>query len=70
MLEWVGGLSLLSIAGLAYKLWQYRAAIIQLQADMTLVLNELTAPHPMKEKKVSPDVSSSPRPVSLFEVSP
>ena len=32
------------VAGLAVKLWTYRAAIIQLQADMTLVLNELTRP--------------------------
>ena len=32
------------VAGLAVKLWTYRAAIIQLQADMTLVLNDLTRP--------------------------
>ena len=44
MLETVCAFSLLGVAGLAYKLWTYRLAIIQLQADMTLVLNELTRP--------------------------
>ena len=34
------------------KLWHYRCAIIKLQADMTLVLNELTRPQPVKLKKV------------------
>ena len=36
------------VAGLTLKLWHYRTAIIQLQADMTLVLNELTRP-PLKQ---------------------
>ena len=39
-------------AFLTYKLWQYRGAIIKLQADMTLVLNELTRPLPVQLKKV------------------
>lgn len=37
---------------LVVKLWHYRAAIIKLQADMTLVLNELTRPMPVQLKKV------------------
>ena len=32
------------LAGVILKLWHYRRAIIKLQADMTLVLNELTRP--------------------------
>lgn len=44
MLEILCVLSLLGVAGVIYKLLHYRAAIIQLQADMTLVLNELTRP--------------------------
>ena len=38
------GFLVVIVAGLTLKLWHYRAAIIQLQADMTLVLNELTRP--------------------------
>lgn len=38
----------LVVAGLVWKLWHYRGAIIRLQADMTLVLNELTRPLPAK----------------------
>ena len=40
---WIFGVAMV---GLTVKLWQYRAAIIRLQADMTLVLNELTKPTP------------------------
>ena len=36
------------LAGVILKLWHYRRAIIKLQADMTLVLNELTRP-PLKQ---------------------
>jgi len=32
------------LGGLTWKLWVYRAAIIKLQEDMTLVLNDLTRP--------------------------
>ena len=42
----------LLIVGLSIKLFHYRAAIIKLQADMTLVLNELTRPMPVQLKKV------------------
>ena len=38
------GLFLGALIFLAYKLWTYRCAIITLQADMTLVLNDLTRP--------------------------
>ena len=48
MLETLCVLSLFGVAGLGYKLLHYRKAIIQLQADMTLVLNELTRPLPSK----------------------
>lgn len=41
-----------AVVALAYKLYDYRCAIIKLQADMTLVLNELTRPVPVKLKKV------------------
>ena len=44
MFELLCVLSFIGVAGLLYKLLHYRAAIIQLQADMTLVLNELTRP--------------------------
>ena len=44
MLEFLCASLAVIVAGLAVKLWTYRAAIIQLQADMTLVLNELTRP--------------------------
>ena len=40
------------LAFLTYKLLDYRVAIIKLQADMTLVLNELTRPPPVQLKKV------------------
>ena len=42
----LAGVLTVVIAALALKLWHYRAAIIQLQADMTLVLNDLTRPTP------------------------
>ena len=44
----------LAVCGLAYKLWHYRLAIIKLQADMTLVLNELTQPAIPLRKPVVP----------------
>lgn len=34
----------LTVTYLAFKLFHYRCAIIQLQADMTIVLNDLTRP--------------------------
>lgn len=48
MLEFLCAFLAVIVAGLTVKLWQYRLAIIQLQADMTLVLNELTRP-PLKQ---------------------
>ena len=44
MLEWLCAALAVIVAGLILKVWHYRLAIIQLQADMTLVLNELTRP--------------------------
>ena len=46
------GVLVAGLTFLAFKLWIYRAAIIKLQADMTLVLNELTRPMPVQLKKV------------------
>ena len=48
MVEWVCAILTVIVFGLIRKLWHYRLAIIQLQADMTLVLNELTRP-PLKQ---------------------
>ena len=44
MLEILCAALAIVVAGVIVKLWHYRAAIIQLQADMTLVLNDLTRP--------------------------
>lgn len=38
------GSILLYLIFLTWRVWMYRLAIIQLQADMTLVLNDLTRP--------------------------
>lgn len=46
MLDFLCGVLSVIVAGLTYKLWQYRCAIIQLQADVTLILNDLTRPTP------------------------
>ena len=38
------GSIMLYLIFLTWRVWLYRLAIIQLQADMTLVLNDLTRP--------------------------
>ena len=58
------------LAILTYKVWTYRAAIIQLQADMTLVLNELTEPHPMKDQSQAHHVPVVSRNAYYLDMSP
>lgn len=48
MLEWLCAALTVIVFSLIRKVWHYRLAIIQLQADMTLVMNELTRP-PLKQ---------------------